>query len=118
VRGLAQRHLGPKVLRAPKSGFGVPLADWFRQSSFRPVLDRLTDPGHPAAGLLDSRAIAALLAEHAAGHDHGDALWLLVNVFLWFEVFVSGKGDAPAAPGFSLPSPVRMPEPILGLPTH
>jgi asparagine synthase (glutamine-hydrolysing) len=118
VRGLAQRHLGPKVLRAPKSGFGVPLADWFRQPSFRPILQRLADPGHPACAFLDCRAVATLLAEHAAGHDHGDALWLLANVFLWFEVFVTGKGEAPSAPGFAAPAPVRVPEPILAPPSR
>lgn len=95
VRRLAERHLGPRVLKAPKSGFGVPLADWFREPSFRSLLVRLADPSHPAAACFDHRTVKSLLAEHAAGRDHGEALWLLANVFVWFEVFANGGGDPP-----------------------
>ncbi|HEV8453314.1 MAG TPA: asparagine synthase (glutamine-hydrolyzing) [Gemmatimonadales bacterium] len=95
VRRLAKRHLGPEVLKAPKSGFGVPLADWFRLPSFRSLLARLGDPSHPATAYLDHRSVASLLAEHTAGRDHGEVLWQLANTYLWFEIFGSGSGEAP-----------------------
>jgi asparagine synthase (glutamine-hydrolysing) len=103
VRGLAGHHLGPRVLKAPKSGFGVPLADWFRQPSFTPLLQRMEDSAHPAAAYLDRVTLASVLAEHRAGADQGEALWMLANLYLWFEVFGSSTHEAPSWPATESP---------------
>jgi asparagine synthase (glutamine-hydrolysing) len=71
--------LPPVVAQRGKSGFGVPLARWFR--------GELRDlAGDVLAGSESLRrdAVDRLLAEHAAGRaDHGHRLWCLVMLELW-----------------------------------
>jgi len=93
---LGERTLSPKVVRGRKSGFGLPLGAWFRGGPFAALLDRLRDPGHPAASHFDPRTLHALLEAHLSGRaDHGEALWLISNVYVWHEVQL-GQRLAPA----------------------
>ncbi len=92
VRQLAARLLSPRVVRGPKSGFGLPLAAWFRSSAYTSVLRRLQDARHPAASYFDRRVLDALVETHLAGRaDHSEALWLLLNVYVWHEVHITGE---------------------------
>jgi asparagine synthase (glutamine-hydrolysing) len=69
-----------------KSGFGVPLARWFRDE-LQPLARELllgTDRGWFRAAALEQ-----LLDEHAAGRaDHGHRLWTLVMLELWHRAHV------------------------------
>jgi asparagine synthase (glutamine-hydrolysing) len=76
--------LPPSVSRRGKSGFGVPLAAWFR-GELRP-LARDVLLGEPARsrGWFRTEAVERLLDEHAAGRaDNGHRLWTLVMLELW-----------------------------------
>lgn len=87
LKVLARRRLSASVARRSKSGFGVPLGDWFRSPVLAAAVDRLRDPAHPAAEHLDRATLDRILAEHASGRaDHGEALWMLTNVYVWHEV--------------------------------
>jgi asparagine synthase (glutamine-hydrolysing) len=94
VKALAERRLSPRVARGRKSGFGLPLGDWFRAGPLSGALERLRDPAHPAAAHFDPAEVRALLAGHAAGADHSEALWLLVNIYLWHEVHAQAPRPA------------------------
>lgn len=86
LKVLAQRRLSPAVAGRSKSGFGVPLGDWFRSPILAPAIERLRNPDHPAADYFDRSVVNRVLAEHARGdEDHGEALWLLANVYTWHE---------------------------------
>ncbi|MGH7689956.1 MAG: asparagine synthase (glutamine-hydrolyzing), partial [Gemmatimonadaceae bacterium] len=99
VKALAQRRLNPAIARGAKSGFGVPLGDWFRSPVLAPLLERLRDPGHPAANLFDQREVRRLTDAHVAGAvDHGEALWLLANVYVWAEINADGVASQPPNP--------------------
>jgi len=104
---------GP-ILKRRKMGFPTPVAAWLR-GAFTPLLDEL---------LLSDRALARsplredflrrIAAEHRSGErNHGDRLWLLMNLEIWQRVFFDGESpDAvmepcaprrrPAAPRLSL----------------
>jgi asparagine synthase (glutamine-hydrolysing) len=87
VKELARRTLHRSITDGAKSGFGVPLGDWFRSSAFAGLVARLRDPDHSAADLFDRRTVAGLLRDHLTGkHDHGQVLWLISNVYMWHEV--------------------------------
>jgi asparagine synthase (glutamine-hydrolysing) len=87
LKVLAKRQLSAGVAGRSKSGFGVPLGDWFRSPVLAPAVERLRDAGHPAAEHFDMSVVARVLAEHATGRvDHGEVLWMLTNVFVWHEV--------------------------------
>jgi asparagine synthase (glutamine-hydrolysing) len=86
VKRVGERYLSPAITRGAKSGFGVPLDAWFRSPVFAPLLTRLKDSSHPAASLFDQAVLQRIVSEHASGAaDHGEALWLLGNVYVWAE---------------------------------
>lgn len=107
VRALAEQRLSRDVLRAPKSGFGIPLGDWFRNPSFAQLTERVRDPSHPAAPLFERAEVDRILRESGGGADRGDALWAIANVYLWVELFRDGIPHH--APG-EVPEPELRPE--------
>jgi asparagine synthase (glutamine-hydrolysing) len=81
-------ELPPLVAERGKTGFGIPLAAWFRSE--------LRDLAHDVLlndrGWFERDAVAALLEDHAAGRaDNGHRLWTLVMLELWLRAHV----DAP-----------------------
>jgi asparagine synthase (glutamine-hydrolysing) len=42
-------------------------------------------------GLFRPEALARLAAEHRAGANHGQRLWLLANLELWQRIFLDGE---------------------------
>jgi len=91
-------QLPPLVAGRGKSGFGVPLAEWFR-GELRPLArDVLLDERARGRGLFHGSAVARLLDEHAAGRaDHGHRLWTLVMLELWQRAHIDAPAPAPVA---------------------
>jgi asparagine synthase (glutamine-hydrolysing) len=76
--------LPPEVVRAPKRGFGVPVARWFRNELRELAHDLLLDDTARGRGLFRPAAVEGLLAAHEAGRaDHGARIWGLVMLELW-----------------------------------
>jgi asparagine synthase (glutamine-hydrolysing) len=72
--------LPPEVTGRGKTGFGVPLARWFRED----LRDLAGDVLLGENGLFRRDAVERLLAEHSGGAaDHGHRLWCLVMLVLW-----------------------------------
>ncbi|MEX0900012.1 MAG: asparagine synthase (glutamine-hydrolyzing) [Gammaproteobacteria bacterium] len=80
------------VLTRPKMGFPVPVGRWCREQ-FRPLVDEYVLGGRARdRGLFDDRYLTRLVAEHQTGHrDHGDRLWLLINLEIWQRLYVDGE---------------------------
>jgi asparagine synthase (glutamine-hydrolysing) len=77
-----------------KSGFGVPLAAWFRGELRDLAGDLLLGSQR---GLFRRAAVERLLNEHASGRaDHGHRLWTLVMLELWQQRYVDAPATAPA----------------------
>jgi len=86
VKHLAANLLNPRIVRGPKSGFGLPLDSWFRSPELSRIVERLRDPHHPAAAHFDQKIVQRALQQHLGGVEkHGELLWLLANVYLWQE---------------------------------
>jgi asparagine synthase (glutamine-hydrolysing) len=100
LRAVARRAVGEaspaaRVFDRPKSGFAIPIGEWFRSNHGRMrtlLLDQLgsAEPFGPAAlGLnLRPREVRRLIDEHqaaatGAGVDHGQRLYLLLVLSLW-----------------------------------
>jgi asparagine synthase (glutamine-hydrolysing) len=88
----ALRGLVPDpILTRRKMGFPVPVGRWLR-GDFRHVVDEFVlGPRALARGLFDPAALRSLAAEHAAGIEHGDRLWLLANLEMWQRIFLDGE---------------------------
>ena len=89
-------ELPPPVAARGKSGFGVPLARWFR-AELRPLArDLLLDDRARSRGWFRAETVERVLAEHAAERaDHGHVLWTLCMLELWQRTHVDA--EAPAA---------------------
>jgi asparagine synthase (glutamine-hydrolysing) len=87
------------VLSAPKRGFAVPLAEWFR-GSLRYRIEALRRPPAAIEPYLDAQAVERLVAEHSIGRrDHSVLLWRLIVLNYWLAAFADGRlGRPPLAP--------------------
>jgi asparagine synthase (glutamine-hydrolysing) len=81
-----------------KTGFGVPLARWFREE-LRPLTrELLLDERARARGWFDPRAVELLIDDHAAARaDNGHRLWALTMLELWQRTYVDAGTSAPPA---------------------
>src|SRR5438132_4066095 len=97
----ALRDLVPReILTRRKMGFPVPVGRWLR-GAFWPVVEEFVlGPRALRRRLFSPVALRRLAQEHRAGTaEHGDRLWLLVNLEIWQRVFLDGEdvGDVMAS---------------------
>lgn len=94
----AVRDLVPRsILERPKMGFPVPVGRWWRGPYAALLDDLVLSPRTLSRGLFRRDALARLVAEHRAGANHGQRLWLLANLELWQRIFVDGEATSSLA---------------------
>jgi asparagine synthase (glutamine-hydrolysing) len=87
-------ELPPLVAGRGKSGFGVPLAAWFRGELRELAADLLLESDR---GWFERAEVKRLLGEHVAGRaDNGHRLWTLVMLELWQRAHVDAAAPAAA----------------------
>ncbi len=85
----AVKDLVPKsVLRRPKKGFGIPIAEWLK-GRLNPLLHAsLASERLKKQGLFDPGYVEKLITEHETGKaSHHKELWTLLVFQLWFDNF-------------------------------
>lgn len=89
------RDLLPEaILSRPKKGFPVPISQWLGGEAREFTRDLLSPATVGRRGLLEPAVVARILDEHEFGAaDHGAALWGLISLELWHELYLDG--DAP-----------------------
>lgn len=87
VKDFARTLLPSDIVDRRKSGFGVPLARWFRADTG--LGRRLSDlPSQPGADIFDRTSLRRLIVEHRRGAaDHSELLWTALNLATWRETF-------------------------------
>jgi len=98
LRGLAGKYLlrhafadllPRAILRRRKMGFGVPIAEWFRNELKDYVRDHLLDRRTLRRGYFRPEAVRTLVEEHITRRcDHGYRLWSLLMFELWHRRFL------------------------------
>ena len=88
----ALRDLVPRpILTRRKMGFPVPLGRWLRERHWEVVREFVLSPRAANRGLFEPAFVRALAHEHRNGtSDHGDRLWLLVNLEIWQRLAIDG----------------------------
>ena len=78
------KYLPPGLNRRKKRGFGVPLADWFRNEWKELPRERLLHGKGVELGIFTRSGLEKLIAGHLAGKDHSYALYsaLVLEMFL------------------------------------
>ncbi|MCJ7543413.1 MAG: asparagine synthase (glutamine-hydrolyzing) [Phycisphaerae bacterium] len=72
------------ILRAPKRGFGVPLARWLREDLRKELDEWLLRPAGAFGRMFRPEALAGLVNDHLSGRaDHSHRLWALLVLARW-----------------------------------
>jgi asparagine synthase (glutamine-hydrolysing) len=92
----ALKDLVPRpILTRRKMGFPVPFGRWLRGDFQSVARDTLLGSRSLRRSLFDPSSLKRLVAEHLDGTaDHGDRLWLLLNLEIWQRIFVDGEDPA------------------------
>jgi asparagine synthase (glutamine-hydrolysing) len=84
LKDVARRYLPREIVDRRKSGFGVPLPEWFRGTGPMSKLLDETAASVELTELVHRDRVLAVIAEHRSSvRDHSDLLWGLLNLGLW-----------------------------------
>lgn len=83
--------LPPTILTRPKMGFPVPIGSWFRGAHRGIINEYVLSERAKARGIFDGDFVNKLVSRHAAGEDHAERLWALVNFEMWQRQFFDGE---------------------------
>ncbi len=88
----AMRGILPdSILKRPKKGFGIPVADWFRGPLKDQLLSVLSTERIRSAGFFDPEVVGRLVGDHLAGsRDNRKQLWTLFAFAMWHEGYARG----------------------------
>jgi asparagine synthase (glutamine-hydrolysing) len=88
LKDVALRYLPEQIVHRRKSGFGVPLQDWFAGDGAMSGLLTEALQGEQLGELFDRGQLQALHAEHRSrARDHSEFLWSVLNLSLWRRAF-------------------------------
>ena len=74
------------VFSAPKRGFGVPLASWFRGELQEFLADTITAQSFLDAGFVRPEAVAGMLNDHLSGRaDLQHPLFAILSLAIWHK---------------------------------
>jgi asparagine synthase (glutamine-hydrolysing) len=92
LKRAAEDLLPAPLLARRKQGFSFPLAYWIK-GPLGGLLERFLETSRLAdAGYFRKPYMLELLAEHRAGHaDHNYRLWFLLNLEVWWRLYIDGS---------------------------
>ena len=80
------RHVPPSLWERPKSGFAIPLSEWFRKDLRTWVQDELTLNWDWTAGLINRRAAEEMIGDHLSGRaNYSTFLWGFLSWRSWLR---------------------------------
>lgn len=93
LKAVAGKYLPPPIINRRKSGFGVPLGLWFRESmGLGSLLAEMAAEIRPG-GFIKKKKFIKIVKEHKAGEqDHSEILWTCINFWLWEKKFLASNG--------------------------
>lgn len=90
LRDIVAPDLPQEVLRAPKRGFSVPLAHWWRNEARDKIRDGLLPLHASLVPFIDEKFARRLLDEHQSGRaNHAQRLWNLWVLNEWARMFLT-----------------------------
>jgi asparagine synthase (glutamine-hydrolysing) len=88
LKDTMREMLPPEILDKPKTGFGMPLKDWFRGDLREVLRATLLDDRAIRRGLFKADWLRRLVTEQITGRrDWSNRLWALLMLELWFRSF-------------------------------
>lgn len=88
LKHLLKDTIPSDILTKPKTGFRLPLDQWFRHELKPFVLDRLLSPSSPLLQMFDAEALEGFLTEYYASRiDLSDHVWALLWLDEWMRQY-------------------------------
>jgi asparagine synthase (glutamine-hydrolysing) len=100
LKQAAKDLLPAEILTRPKQGFGVPIKHWFRGDLTGYARDMLDSPRAQQRGIFNPQFIRSIQEAHASTKlvNHSSAIWTLLCLELWFQVYMDEPPLVGAAP--------------------
>jgi asparagine synthase (glutamine-hydrolysing) len=92
VKELAQRSFDAAFTHRRKSGFNLPLGQYFRSAAFVTLMEDRVLPGMRSRGLVDVSVVRRWWRRALAAPATTEAFWTLVALELWAQLFIDGRG--------------------------
>ena len=90
IKKIAEKYLDRDILYRQKVGFTVPVGRWLRADLKDFLVSHVTRSDSFCAEYLKRESIERLVAEHVEGkRDHHKKLWILLNLELWRDAFIT-----------------------------
>ena len=89
LKKLLARYVPPELFQRPKTGFGVPIGEWFRSELKELLLDYLSAERLKQKGLFNPSFVEEKIKEHMSGRiNHQYRLWSLLTWEMWHERWI------------------------------
>jgi asparagine synthase (glutamine-hydrolysing) len=94
LKALASRSFDAAFVHRRKSGFNLPLAQYFRGDRFVALMEDCLLPGMAARGLVDAAIVRRWWRRALKAPSTTEAFWIPVALELWARQFIDGRGYA------------------------
>ena len=92
VKGLARRSFDAAFVGRRKSGFNLPLAQYFRSRPFVALMEDRLLPGMASRGLVDVGVVRRWWRRALQAPATTEGFWIPVALELWAQQFIDGRG--------------------------
>ncbi len=91
-RKLARKYLPPEVVQRRKQGFGLPLGYWFNAGLGEVAKEFFSASALAEDGYFTRDGLLSVLDDHRQkGINHSHRLWILLNIEVWYRLFIRGE---------------------------
>ena len=91
VKELARRTFDDAFVYRRKSGFNLPLSQYFRSKTFTELMEDRLLPGMKQRGLVSEPAVRELWRRSLSAPALTEPFWIPVALELWAQQFVDGR---------------------------
>lgn len=89
LKRILYQYFPKEFFDRPKQGFGVPLADWFRERLKYLLNEYLSPKKICKQGLFNEQEVSRLVKTHLSGHyDNYHLLWTLIMFEMWYDEYM------------------------------
>jgi len=86
LKKILQKHLPKEIFTRPKTGFRIPLYEWFKKDWQGNLREYLEPQKIVKQGIFQPNAIKEIMEKYNQGkYVNPDKLWLLLNFQLWYQ---------------------------------
>jgi len=101
LKKVARRWLPPSIIQRKKQGFPIPLSEWFRADARTFLRDVLSPAAIQRRGIFEPGYVQGMIDRNERGESYGPRLWALLNVELWFRLFIDQSSSSSSFRGTS-----------------